>query len=116
MITRVLDEAKDFVMDIQKDLVSITLPVEEALKAEKARIAELKEQARLEAERKAKEKLNRRVAELAKVNATHDLFDLEMMEEADFLLLLEEEENAYKAEQERLAKEAEEKAKYEHLS
>lgn len=111
--TAQFDQAKKDAIALENNLLAIIAPAEEALKEEKARIAELKEQVRLEAERKAKEKLNLRVAELAKVNATHDLFDLEMMEEADFLLLLEEKETAYKAEQERLAKEAEEKAKYE---
>ena len=111
--TAQFDQKKKDAIALEKELIDIIAPAEEALKAEKARIAELKEQARLEAERKAKEKLNRRVAELAKVNATHDLFDLEMMEEADFLILLEEKETEFKAEQERIAKEAEEKAKYE---
>lgn len=111
--TAQFDQKKKYAIELEKELVGIISPAEEALKAEKARIAELKEQVRLEAERKAKEKLNHRVAELAKVNATHDLFDLEMMEESDFLSLLSEKETAYKTEQERLAKEAEEKAKYE---
>lgn len=111
--TAQFDQAKKDAIALENNLLAIIAPAEEALKAEKARIAELKEQVRLEAERKAKEKLNLRVAELAKVNATHDLFDLEMMEEADFLSLLSGKETAYKAEQERLAKEAEEKARYE---
>jgi len=111
--TAQFDARKKSAIELEKELVSIISPAEDALKAEKARIAELKEQARIEAERKAKEKLNHRVTELARVNATHDLFDLEMMEESDFIALLSEKETAFNAEQARIAKEAEEKEKYE---
>lgn len=111
--TAQFDERKKSAIALENELVAITANEEARLKAEKARINELKEQARLEAERKAKEKLNRRVSELAKVNATHDLFDLEAMEEEEFVFLFEVKQAEYEQEKARLAKEAEERAKYE---
>ena len=50
---------------------------------------------KFEEARKAQENLNRRVKELSVYEYTHDIYSLQLMEESDFLLLLEERKNVF---------------------
>ncbi len=86
--TRQFDQKKKEATDLEKELLALIAPAEAMLKSEKARIEQEKENIRIEAERKAKEKLNGRIAQLAEFGSVHDLFELEHMEEEVFTLLL----------------------------
>jgi hypothetical protein len=75
------------------------------------------ETAKKEEERKKQEELaNNRNQELAKYGYVHDLFDLKIMEEEAFQTLLSEKKTAWETiENERIAKEQEEKRRVERM-
>lgn len=111
-LTRGLDEAKTFVMDIEKDLLKIILPEEERLKAEKQKIADAKESLRLAEEQKVTDMLNVRIKQLSDFGTIHDHFELRHMTEEQFSEILSVAKSAFEERQAQLKKEEEERQKF----
>jgi hypothetical protein len=91
------------VIALQKSLTAPIIEVEEELKAEKARINQLKLDIKLKAEREAREITDKRIRELAQYNVNIPLFELEHMGEAEFVTLVETSRVAYEAQQAEIA-------------
>lgn len=89
----------------EDDLIAIIAPLERQLQAQEEQFDRWQEEARIEKERAEKAKVQARVTALAKFNAAHDLYDLQIMDDAKFLELLTQVEADYNAEQERIAAE-----------
>lgn len=105
------------VIEVEKDLISVIITVEEELKAKKT-IYDKAQEEKKEAERKAQEELaNTRNQELAKYGYVHDLFDLKIMEEDKFQELITEKKTSWEtAENERIEKEKIENRKNNRIS
>lgn len=87
------------VLAVERDLLSVIVPIEEKL-IEKKDAWKKKEEEAKEAERKRQEELvNNRVQELAKYGYVHDLFDLKIMEENDFQMMLDDKKTAFEKDQ-----------------
>lgn len=86
--TRHFDKLKENAITLENDLLAILAPAEEMLEAEKSRIDKEKTEIKEKALREAKEKLDARNAKLQSVGFTMGLFDLELLTDDEFALLL----------------------------
>lgn len=91
------------VIALERSLTDIVSEVEEELKAEKARIDQLKLDIKLKAEREAREITDSRIRALAQYNVNIPLFELEHMGEAEFITLVETSQLTYEAQQAEVA-------------
>jgi hypothetical protein len=89
----------------ENELIAIIEPVERELQQQEESYNALKEQQRLEEERKEKARVQLRIDALAKFNHACDLYELTIMEEENFQALLGEAQAAFEKEQERIAAE-----------
>lgn len=110
--TKQFDEAKARAMTLEKELLGVISPVEEALLKQEEAIDAEKERIKEEEKRKAQEILNARVAAFAQYGYSHDLFDLQLMEDARFEEILADKKAAWE-ESERIRVEQEEKERKE---
>lgn len=106
------------VIEVEKDLVSVISPTEEALKAKKKSWNDEQERKKEEEARKAEEALNNRVQELAKYGYTpEDMFDLKIKTDEEFTVLLNEKKSLWEeAEEIRIRKENFEKMRTSRIS
>lgn len=106
------------VIEVEKDLVSVISPTEEALKAKKKAWNDEQERKKEEEARKAEEALNNRVQELAKYGYTpEDMFDLKIKTDEEFTVLLNEKKSLWEqAEEIRIRKENFEKMRTSRIS
>lgn len=92
------ENANKFIKQVtaaEKELLALITPTEDILIAKKEEWKK-KEDEKKEAERKQQEELvNNRVQELAKYGYVHDLFDLKIMEENDFQMMLDDKKTAF---------------------
>lgn len=87
------------VIERENSLVNIIEPTKKELEAEEDRIAELKEQQRLEEEKKEAERIQRRLDRLNAVEAAIDFHSLSQLNDEEFELRLSEATEVFKAAQ-----------------
>lgn len=95
---KIRESANKFIKDVlavEKELLAVITPIEDKL-IEKKEAWKKAEDEKKEAERKKQEEIvNNRVQELAKYGYVHDLFDLKIMEENDFQMMLDDKKRAF---------------------
>ena len=89
----------------EKELILITLQTEESLQREEDQYNQALEAIRVEKDRKEKERIQNRIASLAKFNYAVDLYEVTTMPDDKFNELLTQVEIDYNKEQERIAQE-----------